>query len=65
MTPHTDAVQDPVCGMRLTVEQAPALLEWRGRVYHFCCTACRDAFRLDPRRFAPRDQESAHDHPAR
>lgn len=64
MTSRTDTVQDLICGMRFTIEQAAEHLEYNGRTFYFCCAACRDAFRLDPKRFLPRDQESNGDYPA-
>ena len=39
---------DPVCRMCLDPSTAPARLEWGGRTYHFCCTACADKFAAAP-----------------
>lgn len=64
MKTPTDTVQDLVCGMRFTIEQAAESIEYHGRTFYFCCAACCDAFRLDPKRFLPRDKESIGDHPA-
>jgi YHS domain-containing protein len=44
-------VTDPVCGMRLNRLHAPASLEHRGVVYHFCVERCREAFAADPERY--------------
>ncbi len=38
-------VRDPVCGMLLEPEQAPATLQRDGVTYYFCATGCRDEFR--------------------
>jgi YHS domain-containing protein len=48
-------VTDPVCGMHLNRLHAPASLEHRGVVYHFCVERCRQVFAEDPERYlAPR-----------
>jgi YHS domain-containing protein len=44
-------VTDPVCGMRLNRRHAPAALEHRGVVYHFCVEQCRQAFAAEPERY--------------
>jgi Cu+-exporting ATPase len=41
---------DPVCGMTVDAETAPAL-EHDGRTWRFCCTGCLEKFRSDPARF--------------
>ena len=35
---------DPVCGMEVDVDHAPATLEAEGTRYYFCSTGCRDEF---------------------
>jgi len=45
---------DPVCGMQIDPETAVAV-EYGGRVYYFCESACADTFRDDPGRWIPRD----------
>ncbi|HEY6538934.1 MAG TPA: permease [Candidatus Dormibacteraeota bacterium] len=44
-------VQDPVCGMRLDPNLAPAHLESPGQNLYFCSDGCRDRFRGDPDRY--------------
>ena len=44
--------RDPVCGMSVDMEQAPAQAEWNGRTYVFCANGCREEFLVDPTRFA-------------
>ena len=49
-----DAVKmarDPVCGMSVDQERAPAHTMYQGRVYYFCARSCRDEFLEDPERF--------------
>lgn len=47
-------VIDPVCGMQVDPETAVAV-EYGGRVYYFCESACADTFRDDPDRWILRD----------
>jgi YHS domain-containing protein len=42
--------QDPMCGMRLSNEQAVAVYQYIGRTYVFCSTECRDLFAAAPER---------------
>ena len=44
-------VKDPVCGMMVDPESAPASTEYKGEPFYFCCTHCRDKFQTDPERF--------------
>lgn len=39
---------DPVCGMQISYKNAPAILEYRGRVYCFCADICRETFEKNP-----------------
>jgi Cu+-exporting ATPase len=41
---------DPVCGMTVDPRTAIAATH-AGRVWHFCCAGCRDAFVEDPQRY--------------
>jgi putative ABC transport system ATP-binding protein len=40
-------VRDPVCGMLIDPEQAPASIERDGTRLHFCSRGCRDEFQAD------------------
>ena len=44
-------IKCPVCRMEAPESQFTA--EHDGRTYHFCSTACRDAFRRDPAKYVP------------
>ena len=44
-------VRDPVCGMVVDPESAPARMTHADERYHFCATACRDRFARDPARY--------------
>jgi Cu+-exporting ATPase len=43
--------RDPVCGMEVEPERAPAKSDHAGRTYHFCCKSCADKFRADPDKY--------------
>lgn len=41
-------VKDPVCGMMVEPETAPAKSEYKGTTYYFCSTDCKEEFDADP-----------------
>jgi Cu+-exporting ATPase len=43
---------DPVCGMSVNEETAPARLEYRGQTVYFCSEFCRQKFLSAPERYA-------------
>jgi len=43
---------DPVCGMTVDPAKTPHRAEHGGRIWYFCCAACRGKFLADPARFA-------------
>lgn len=45
-------VKDPVCGMRLSASEAAASVRYRGTLYHFCASGCRQKFSRQPSRYA-------------
>ncbi len=49
---------DPVCGMTVHVDSAPARASHQGARYHFCSSACRDRFVQDPPRYLGEGIES-------
>lgn len=42
---------DPVCGMSIEKESAPAQAIWRGQDVYFCAKGCRDEFMAAPEQF--------------
>jgi len=46
---------DPVCGMQVERQLAPATARGGDRTYFFCSDRCRDRFVADPGRFRPDD----------
>ena len=53
---------DPVCGMTVDTETAPAKAEYESKTYYFCTEACADTFRADPERFIG-DELEQHERP--
>lgn len=50
-------VIDPVCGMKVETETAPASSEYQGKSYHFCRSGCKTKFDAQPERYlAPKPQ---------
>ena len=48
-------MRDPVCGMLLDPQQAPARLDQDGSLLYFCSRGCRDEYeQARPARLAPR-----------
>ena len=47
-------IKDPVCGMRITPEEAVAVSEYAGVVYRFCAEACKAKFDREPTKYAAR-----------
>ena len=48
LIPTDGAVEDPVCGMSVTVDGDKLSLDHKGDQYHFCNPKCRDRFETDP-----------------
>jgi Cu+-exporting ATPase len=43
--------RDPVCGMTVDPERAPAKTDHAGTAYYFCCARCAEKFRADPEKY--------------
>jgi YHS domain-containing protein len=52
-------VEDPVCGMEVNIETAPAKTEYEGQIYYFCSESCKEAFEEDPEQYLFPDEEEA------
>ena len=50
MLPKTSAI-DPVCGMAVDPQTAPAKTAHEGVEYYFCCTHCLKKFQADPAKY--------------
>ncbi|MBV9269228.1 MAG: HAD-IC family P-type ATPase, partial [Acidobacteriaceae bacterium] len=44
-------VTDPVCGMQVDAEAAPASTEYQGKTFYFCYTGCKQKFDAEPARY--------------
>lgn len=44
-------VQDPVCGMRISVADSFGQAAFSGADYYFCASGCRDRFAANPRKY--------------
>lgn len=49
-----EMVIDPVCGMSVDKESAPAHAEWQGQTIYFCAKGCRDEFLTAPEQVLPK-----------
>jgi YHS domain-containing protein len=45
-------IKDPVCGMRMTPEEAVHVSEYAGVVHRFCSEACKAKFDREPAKYA-------------
>lgn len=50
--PKRNQLIDPVCGMHLDAEEAPAVTSYGGRSYYFCSDTHRWEFERDPEKYA-------------
>jgi YHS domain-containing protein len=50
-------VKDPVCGMMIEKQGAPAQIQHQGQVYYFCSVQCRDEFVSSPEQYEEMDIE--------
>ena len=44
--------KDPVCGMTVSKEGAPAKEAYKGHTFYFCSDACKEKFDKSPDKFA-------------
>lgn len=44
-------VTDPVCGMEVDPEEAPAKTEHEGETYYFCAPGCKQKFEKEPEKY--------------
>lgn len=41
-------VIDPVCGMEIDAEKSIYKVVYKGKVYHFCSSVCKEEFEKNP-----------------
>lgn len=46
-----ESVQDPVCGMEISAEDAVSTSEYEGKTYYFCAPGCKGRFDENPEAF--------------
>ena len=51
-------VLDPVCGMTVNPETAPAHTEYKDKTFYFCSPGCKIAFNKNPEKYL----QNQHDH---
>ena len=56
-TPPPGIAIDPVCGMRVEVENAQHISEYQGTTYYFCGKGCKLDFEDEPERILAPDYE--------
>jgi P-type Cu+ transporter len=44
-------VKDPVCGMMVDDQDAPARSTYQGKAYFFCSQDCKDTFDANPSKY--------------
>jgi P-type Cu+ transporter len=51
-------IEDPVCGMQINIDTAPAQTEYEGEIYYFCSQGCKREFEANPVQFLfPEDED--------
>ena len=50
-TENSDFAKDLVCGMQVRIADAPASVEYKGKMYYFCMPGCKDAFLNSPEKY--------------
>ncbi len=51
---------DPVCGMMVDPETAPATSEYKGQTYYFCSFGCKQDFDKEPDKYLGPEGQSLH-----
>ena len=52
--------KDPVCGMQVDENKAPATSSYQGKQYSFCGQDCKNKFDRDPQYYAQQTQQREH-----
>ncbi len=51
-------IEDPVCGMEVHMDTAPAKMYYEGEVYYFCSEGCKREFEENPEKFIRKNEEN-------
>ena len=49
---------DPVCGMTVNENSAPAKATYQNQTYYFCSTECKTKFERDPQKYVSSQQQA-------
>lgn len=60
--PGQTLAKDPVCGMDVDVNQAPAKSEYQGQTYYFCAPGCKKTFDKNPEKYLSGPAPQGHGH---
>ena len=52
--------RDPVCGMDVDVNKAPAKSEYEGKMYYFCAPGCKAQFDKSPAKYVTGQSQSSN-----
>lgn len=44
-------VRDPVCGMRISIDEVGESIDINDKTYHFCAQGCKNSFSLNPDKY--------------
>lgn len=51
-------IEDPVCGMQINIDTAPAQSVLDNEIYYFCSQGCKEAFDKNPEQYLfPEDED--------
>lgn len=50
--------KDPVCGMEVDESNAAAIVNFKGKTYYFCSTACKEKFEESPNRYVEEEKRT-------
>ncbi|HZS50616.1 MAG TPA: YHS domain-containing protein [Bryobacterales bacterium] len=56
--------KDPVCGMQVDPNKAPATSNYQGKQYAFCGQECKDKFDKNPQQYTHAAQREPQEEPA-
>ena len=45
------SLKDPVCGMQVSRSAAADEFVYKGKIFYFCASSCREAFEAEPEKY--------------
>lgn len=63
LMPDSSMAIDPVCGMEVNKEKAPAVFLYMGRTLYFCSASCQRLFRGNPYEYIKEEGHEMTSHP--